>query len=252
MSGSGAGKVYPSKLAKEPMIEAVFEMRFDSSAPVAAMLPGILYSKLEGPLTMEQLPSQAMPKELRAIDPNLMHLPLTKCSWGNYWLLVGDRVFSVASKLPYNGWADFYEKIVTAFTVVLGTGMIESVSRCSIKYVDILDSVPLEPSDCFNMNLSVGGHESPSNFHVKVGVTEQGVSHTIQLISSATTQLFTGRQLNGPLIDVDSVMEIGSENSETFLLKLAERAELLHRTNKETVFEAISKSAMDYLEPSYE
>ncbi|MGE1083080.1 TIGR04255 family protein [Pseudomonas shirazensis] len=250
--GSGAGKVLPSKLAREPMIEAVFEMRFESSAPVAAMLPGILYSKLNGSLSMEQLPPHALPKEMRDADPNFLHVPLTKCSWGNYWILIGDRIFSVASKLPYAGWADFLQKIQMAYGVVLDTGMITTVSRCSIKYVDILDSIPLSPVDCFNMELSVGSIGSAENFHIKIGAVQDGISHTVQLISNAMTQLYGGRELQGPLIDVDSIIDIAEEDSSTFASKLVERASVLHEANKRAIFDAISEAALCYLEPTYE
>lgn len=251
--GSRSDKILPSKLAKEPMIEAIFEMRFTSSAPVAAMLPGILYSKLEGSLSMEQLPIQAMPKEIRDSDPSFMHIPLTKCSWGNYWLLIGDRVFSVASKLPYRGWADFKEKILSAHQAVLSTGLITTVDRCSIKYVDILDGVTLPPSDCFSMELVVGGSERAiDNFHVKVGISEGDVTHTVQLISRAVTELVGKGEVQGALIDVDSVIEISHEPASIFLDNLSDRAERLHAGNKKTVFGAISEKALQYLEPSYE
>lgn len=252
MAGSGAGKILPSKLAKEPMIEAVFEMRFESSAPVAAMLPGILYSKLTGSLSMEQLPPHAMPKEIRDADPNFQHLPLTKCSWGNYWILIGDRIFSVASKLPYAGWSDFRQKIEEAFGVALETGMITTVNRCSIKYVDILDAIPLSPSDCFNMSLAVGSIDGKDNFHIKVSAIQDGLTHTVQLVSNAMTQLYDGRPLQGPLIDVDSIMEIPAEDSGAFASSLIERANALHAANKKTVFDAISELALKHLEPSYE
>lgn len=252
VSGSGAGKVLPSKLAREPMIEAVFEMRFESSAPVAAMLPGILYSKLNGSLSMEQLPPHALPKEMRDADPNFMHVPLTKCSWGNYWILIGDRIFSVASKLPYAGWADFLQKIQMAFGVALNTGMITTVSRCSIKYVDILNAIPLSPIDCFNMKLSVGSVGSADNFHIKIGAARDGISHTVQLISNAMIELYGGKELQGPLIDVDSILDIAAEDSSTFAIKLAERANALHEANKRAIFDAISESALSYLEPTYE
>lgn len=252
MAGSGIGKILPSKLGREPMIEAVFEMRFESSAPVAAMLPGILYSKLSGSLSMEQLPPHSMPKEIRDADPNFQHLPLTKCSWGNYWILIGDRIFAVASKLPYAGWADFLQKIEEAFGVALETGLITTVNRCSIKYVDILDSIPIPASECFNMNLSVGSIDGKDNFHIKVSVVQDGVIQTVQLISNAMTQLFDGRPLQGPLIDVDSVMDIPAEDSGAFASRLVERATVLHDANKKTVFDAISELALKHLEPSYE
>lgn len=242
----------PVKLAKEPLIEAVFEMRFESGAPLSSMLPGILYSQLGTGVTMEQLPLHSLPKELRDNDPNFLYAPLCKISWENNWALVGDKIFAVATKLPYRGWENLKASIIQASTIVLQTGMISSVSRCSLKYVDLLDGVPLEPSECFNLDLSIGGRSAKhNNFHVSLGVQDRGIAHTIQIFSRASASLFDGREVNGPLIDVDSVMSFPSEPPFDFLASLGERTELLHTENKKVIFSSISESAIKYLEPTY-
>lgn len=247
------GAALPSKLRKEPLVDAVFEMRFDSQLPVASIWPGMLYGALPGEKTMENFPLITLPKELRDQDPNLVHSPLCRISWGDFWVLLGDHVFCVAAKLPYQGWAKFSEAIQIAFEVVLRTEMITAVTRCSIKYVDILDSIPLEASDCFNFELALGGRSpTAGNFHVRMESLEGVMLHSIQVGSSAQYGLTDGKMLSGPVLDIDSVLSLNPERPLDFLKSLPERANQLHDANKRLVFDCLSAAALDYLEPIYE
>lgn len=243
----------PRKLGKEPLMDAVFEMRFDSHVPVASIWPGMLYGTLEGDKSMENLPLTSLPKEFRDLDPNLIHSPLCRISWGGFWILLGDHVFSVAAKLPYPGWEKFSQAISTAFGVVLRTGMITSVKRCSIKYVDILDGIPLEASSCFNFELALGGRSPKGRpFHVRMEHMEEDLIHSIQVGSAAQYTLTTGAMLSGPVLDIDSVLNLDNEAPELFLEKLTQRTEWLHSANKRVVFDCLSAAALEYLEPVYE
>ncbi len=248
-----AGAAMPIKLGKEPLIDAVFEMRFESDVPVASIWPGMLYSQLPGEKFLENLPLTSLPKEIRDQDPNLIHSPICRISWGDFWILLGDHIFCVAAKLPYQGWANFSEAIHTAFSAVLRTQMITAVNRCSIKYVDILDSSPLEASDCFNFELSLG-RRSPTgnNFHVRMESREGELLHSIQVGSAAHYVLANGTTRTGPVLDIDSVLDLQAENPQVFLEKLAERTERLHTANKRVVFDCISAAALEFLEPVYE
>lgn len=253
MQNTMAGAALPSKLGKEPLVDAVFEMRFDSHMPVASIWPGMLYGALPGEKTMENLPLISLPKEIRDQDPNLIHSPLCRISWGDFWILLGDHVFCVASKLPYQGWASFSAAIHTAFEVVLNTKMVNSVSRCSIKYVDILNHSPLEPSECFNLNLNLGGRSpTGNNFHVRMESRDGALLHNIQVGSAAQYGLADGTVLAGPVLDVDTVLDLGDEPAHIFLENLRDRAEWLHSANKQVVFDCFSSAALDYLEPAYE
>ncbi|MDI3371629.1 TIGR04255 family protein [Pseudomonas sp. V104_10] len=253
MSGTEARTRLPKKLGKQPLVEAIFEMRFESQFPVSTIWPGILYSSLAGDKIMEQLPSLSIPKEIRDADPNFAYVPVCRISWGNYWILIGDKVFAVATKIPYNGWDEFKAHILGAYTTILQTGMIKSISRCSMKCIDILDSVPFEASECFRLQCSIGERDAAgSTFHVNIGFRDQDILHTLQVISLMTMNIVTGGQLVGPLLDVDSVMELGGESSDSFLSKLSERADKLHDANKRIVFDSLSEKALEYLEPVYE
>lgn len=243
----------PTKLAKEPLVDAIFEMRFDSTMPVASIWPGMLYSALPGPIALENLPAVGIPKEMRDADSNLTFVPLARLSIDDYWIMVGDRVFAVAAKVPYPGWEAFKATILNAFSIVLGTPFVNSISRCSIKYIDILNQVPFEPSACFNLNVNLGGRSAVNNdFHVRLAFEENGITHNLQAASKATVSIIGGKTLNGPVLDVDSVMEFVPESPSVFMELLADRAEALHDSNKRLVFDSLSPAVLSYLEPSYE
>ena len=58
----------PIKLLKEPLIDAVFELRFMSSISASNVLPGYLFSKLDGKKTIERLPAADFPRPMRDMD----------------------------------------------------------------------------------------------------------------------------------------------------------------------------------------
>ena len=94
----------PLKLGKEPLIEALFEMRFKATAPVSNILPGLLFTKFKGEKKIEKLPAAQLPEELRKVDPSLHYAPLLRIYWDRFMILTSDRSSGLACKMPYPGW----------------------------------------------------------------------------------------------------------------------------------------------------
>ena len=61
----------PTNLKKDPLVDAVFEIRFSSSIPASSVVPGILFSKLKGQAQIERLPASDIPSQLRMLNPAL-------------------------------------------------------------------------------------------------------------------------------------------------------------------------------------
>jgi hypothetical protein len=47
----------PTKLKKEPLVDAVFELRFSSTVAASNVIPAILLARLKKPPRMERLPA---------------------------------------------------------------------------------------------------------------------------------------------------------------------------------------------------
>jgi hypothetical protein len=79
-------KKLPVKLAKEPLLEAVCELRVESGVELHAVVPGLLYTKLSNIRAIEQLPVSNVPAEVRASFPELSDAPLVRLSLDHYFI----------------------------------------------------------------------------------------------------------------------------------------------------------------------
>ncbi|EKJ6825974.1 TPA: TIGR04255 family protein [Pseudomonas aeruginosa] len=244
----------PTKLGREPLIDAVFEMRFSSGVAVGSILPGILFSALQGKKSIEPTPIMSMPKEVREMDPNLRFAPLFKLGWDRYWVFVGDNSCSVSSKLPYAGWSNLRSAIYEVMAIACSSGLIDSVNRYSMKYIDIIShELDLPASEVFTLNLGIGDKTTINDYEIRVSFTQKNFEHSIRLISDATTQLIgESKPRQGKVIDIDSFANIGGESAEIFLAKIIDRSDEIHKASKEIFFECLSERALNWLEPSYE
>ena len=128
----------PIKLGKEPLIDAVFEVRFTGTASASDVLPGFLFGRLEGEKSLERLPTANLPKPVRDADPNLHFAPLTRLRWNNFVISISDRSLLVGCTIPYLGWVAFKPAILQIIHTIHEIGIIKNVNRFSVKYTDII------------------------------------------------------------------------------------------------------------------
>jgi uncharacterized protein (TIGR04255 family) len=131
----------PVRLKKEPLIEAIWEIRFSPAKPlVAGLLPGILFEsspkKFDNvvKLSFPNLPDFAMEH-----DPNLRYIPRIRLEGGNLSVQVGNRVLSLSCRRPYCGWSKFSSEIRQLIKVVRKTELIDRLERFSLKYIDLIE-----------------------------------------------------------------------------------------------------------------
>jgi hypothetical protein len=110
----------PARLKKEPLLEAVWEIRFDAvKAPIADLLPGILYKTFAGKFSsVTRLPFADLPAVAFEHDPNLRYAPKIRLEVGNQAVQIGEHMVSLNCRRPYSGWAQFYRDITELAKVV--------------------------------------------------------------------------------------------------------------------------------------
>ena len=91
----------PKVLEHEPLVDAIFEVRLNGTAPLVDILPGFLFHELDPKPTVKRLPAAEIPQPMRANDPNLQFAPLSRLEWGKYFISVGNRNIVISCKLPY-------------------------------------------------------------------------------------------------------------------------------------------------------
>lgn len=244
----------PKKLKKEPLIDAVFELRFSSQVPASIVLPGLLFEKLEGGKSIRSLPVSQLPKPLRDSDPNLKFAPLSRIEWGNFFVSVSDSSVAISSKYPYSGWNLFKPAITRVVQIVAESNIIDTIERYSMKYVDMLQSLDAKQKvSMINCGLSIAGHSLEKEpFQLRIEIPRDGFINAVQVASSAQAELHDGTKMEGLIIDVDSFPPPGGFSTAVLLENFSEKLEAIHQTNKAMFFDCLTPEAITSLEPEYE
>lgn len=243
----------PRKLNRDLLVQAVFEIRFASTAPASAILPGLLFASL-GALRIERLPAAGLPDELRSIDPNLKFAPVVRLSKENFGVLLSDQSLAVVCDGPYPGWEQFKRKIVDAVHTLAASNIVSSVDRTSLKYSNLGEAELGSVGDCIQLQLNIGPHDAvhSQNFHLRTEISDGSFLHIVQLASHATATRGDGSTRQGFLADVDTIQETHSQPFAEYEQSLPNNLEELHDRNKHIFFGLLRSDFIERLGPHYD
>jgi uncharacterized protein (TIGR04255 family) len=244
----------PTKLIKEPLIDVVFEMRFSASAPASNILPGVIFSKLDGKKNIETLPLSEIPKHIRDNDPNLQFAPTVRIQWESYLILISDKSIALACRQPYPGWSSFKQSIQKVVGLLNDVGIIEAVHRFALKYIDIIPSDNLKEQVSFtNLTAKLGSHIlEKESFQFRIEIPKDNIINVIQILSSASVILADGTNITGLVIDIDTICNVPNQKITDFSELLSNNLDKIHFINKETFFDCITPETLALLEPRYD
>jgi uncharacterized protein (TIGR04255 family) len=242
----------PLRLKREPLVEAVWEMRFTSAKEsVAELLPGLIFKGLPDkyPKTV-RLPAADIPAAIAEGDPNLRYLPKLRLEHDNHAVLIGEHVVSLSCRRPYSGWAKFSCDVRTLIEVVNSTGLIERIERFSLKYIDLIQLDEPPNLGCLNVNLALGGQQLKTQpVQLRTEIKRNGLIHIVQIISPATASLPGEQgQLTGVVLDTDTIRALGENESWAELENLLDEA---HSEAKELFFGLLTSDTVARLGPEY-
>lgn len=239
----------PIKLKKEPLVEAIFEMRFESDNLASNILSGILVSKLKAKL--ESLPAAQIPEQIKKSDPALTYLPNFRIKIDGYIIFIGDNVFGISNTQPYSGWDKFKNKIMELTNSIKDANVIRNIERFSLKYVNLIESDQsvdkLLPT---NVKLTLNG-KSITDSQLNLKLEKQNNNNITQIlhILSDAEVLTNNQKKQGLLVNIDNIYK-GPHKS--FWDKRSSDLETIHDENKKSFFSLLSKSTIEKLEPIYE
>jgi uncharacterized protein (TIGR04255 family) len=243
----------PDALARDTIVECVFEMRFSAGHPsVSDILPGLLFGQLT-PLftTLTPLPLGQVPKQLRDQNPQLQHSPTHTLEGPNLRMMFGPHVAGVSFPKPYAGWKKVQPLILKCMTAVFGTNLTGKPERFALKYVNLLqqgrDEFDLSQT---TLRLALGqfGIKS-SGTYVRAEIERNGCTCVVDIASGGKIPATLGRpEASGVLVNVDVILPSVSDDP---LPGLAEDLELLHSTEKEIFFGLLAKPTLEKLGPTY-
>ena len=244
----------PIALEREPLIDAVFQLRLDGSVPHADILPGILYHELDPKPTINRLPASELPQPVRASDPALIYAPTQRLEWENYFIDVGDRSIAVSCKLPYPKWMEFKKAILGIIQKIAKVGVTGKVERCSVKYVNLIEGTTLANQiNKIDLELRIGGLQvKEEHVNIQVHHIEDEIVHILSVISSANLKKSNGKVIQGIVVNVDSIRNINLCDFTKFSNELEPELEKLRQSNKVWFFKCLKQETIDQMGPIYE
>lgn len=244
----------PTRLRKDLLVGVIFEMRFESIVPLSNILPGLLFTHLQG-ASITKTPLSDVPESVRYNDPNFIYAPLVIIETGKYQVHIGDKVLQVIYNVPYEGWEKFKFVIMDIYEKVMGYSLINNIVRFSLKYIDIIEpekDASLE--EMLNFNLSFGDFKLNLNTsQVRTEIHDATSVVVIQLAGGAKVEFSNAsmRSRNGFLIDVDCIREVTTGNISSFKSELSDGLEELHEITKEYFFSFLTDKALELLGAEY-
>lgn len=244
----------PKRLKKEPIIDAIFEVRFSAKAPASNILPGVLYERLAGRKEIEKLSTAEIPEQIRASDPNLQFSPVIRVKWETFIILISDRSIAIGCELPYPGWSSFKGAINQVLDILRHADIVERVHRCSVKYVDMIERSSIdEQISAVNFDLSIGKNKIVrDNLQLRVETKNEKLIHVFKILTSAALEVKDGLKKSGIVVDIDTIMELDPVDMDTYLKSHGSNIDLMHDENINHFFDCLTEETLESLEPEYE
>jgi uncharacterized protein (TIGR04255 family) len=244
----------PISLEREPLIDAVFEVRMGGTPHLSDLLPGYLFSQLDPRPTIQRLPIADVPQAIRSADPNMAFAPVVRLDWREFMISFGDRSLSIGCKLPYPKWPRFKQVILDIVQKASSISPSGNVERYSIKYVNIIQARGLaEQIGKIDMSIKVGEVQAESdNLSVQVQRQEGDTLHILSVVTGAQASLQDGRVIEGTVVDIDSIRSVNFPDLASFMFELGTAIETLRLSNKQKFFSCLTAAAVKEMGPSYD
>lgn len=253
----------PLKLEADPIIDAVVEIRLNTTQALSDLLPGMLMQFFEESMgEVQRLPAANIPKQLRDNDPNLTYQYLVKIDLQGYSLFIGDRSIALACIMPYPSGQVFKAKVVDVFKKILALPVVGEVERFSIKYTDFIEGDQL--SDLISyLNLSItAGQKNTGNFqalNLQFSSFDEPIINLVKIVALANLRNTSekGQQIanstvkKGLILEVNSIQNISNQNAVEFQNAFSKLLDQLHQSNKKQFFELLTPHALDELGANY-
>ncbi|WP_157886581.1 TIGR04255 family protein [Acetobacter ascendens] len=247
-------KKLPVMLEREPLVEAVCEIRMQPGVALSDILPGILFHELTPKPVITRLPAANIPSPMRAQDPSLHYAATQRLDVDGYVIAIGDRNIIIScGRRPYPKWSGFKEKILYIVGLVSGMEIAPEVERFSLKYVNIIQSSTLsEQISKIDMDLRIGSLEvNNENINLTITNIQESVAHILTIATGAEGAVPGGRMVRGVLVGIDSICDIKPVPFNEFSNSWESELEKLHNVNKDRFFNCLKQQTIEEMGPTY-
>lgn len=236
----------PTKITPDPIIDAVVELRFDSSVPADAIL-GMLFAHVKPKYKdFKKLPVADFPEEIRVKDRNLQFQPYYQCEVDSYRLNVGPRVISLANTGSYAGWKEkYYPELKEVLGSLEKSGIVDNFTRLGIRYIDFFE---LNIYDHINLSISLKNEPLDALQQTFNAVFKNGDYLTrLQVVNNINVNV-NNVEKSGSVVDTDTYVE----RSEGFSFNDTDKMmDQCHELSVNFFFDLLKQEFIDSLNPEY-
>lgn len=129
----------PESLAKDTIVEAIFEIRYSNTVEKMELLPGMLFAQVRDqyPESM-QLAAASVPKQARQPGPGAPWPAVHKLTGPDAALLFSDVSVVLSMHRPYVGWNRFRSRIVELLSALSKVQALDNVEKIALRYLNIV------------------------------------------------------------------------------------------------------------------
>ncbi|WP_394550025.1 TIGR04255 family protein [Pantoea sp. SGAir0183] len=250
-------KRIPTSLEKQPLIEAVFELRYSKRKQISEIMPGFLFHALDCKKPITNTQASQIPKNVREADEDMHYAVISRLEFEGHSIGLSDHGITISSiSSNYESWSAFKKVILRVIEEVGKLKVNEDVIRYAIKYVDFFKAHQDGSShlDKLNLNISLAGDDilnAPIN--LRVDKDDENYSTIIQILSHALVLTESGAyEDKGMILDIETARYIKSDAElEDFISNTDSALDNIHECNLKTFFSCLKDSTIEELGPKY-
>ena len=234
------------KRINSPILEAIFEIRYECSYPGEALY-GLLFEIFDKfPNKNEHtLPILQVPVQIRAIDPNFKYQPYYRAAKDGFAFAIGPHSIVFSALKPYRGWTEWKSFINPIIEGIKNKEIIRSVERIGLRTLDVFEG---NIFDEINANLTIANNiitAYPTSFFTEF---DQEDIHVLLNIGNAAN--INGVPTKKSLIDIDCIYSFDCDVL-GFFSSYQEVLEKAHLANKKIFFGLMKQNLLSSLNPEY-
>jgi uncharacterized protein (TIGR04255 family) len=243
----------PRKLKRDPIVEATWELRFESAKPfISELLPGLIYRGLQDKY-QDVVPMRASEGQERNFEVigSAQYAPSVQLVGKNRSVQIGQHVISLTFWRPYAGWEIFAQEIRELIRVIRETRLVDRLERFGLLYTNLINVGPQPTLAWVNLEAKLGAYDveaRPVLFRTRLDGRE--LFHLLEIVSPAQVMLpDDSGTVDGVLVSVNSVRSLGGADAWEVLDR---ELETVHDLGKRLFFDLLRAEIIEKLEPEYE
>ncbi len=237
----------PKKISPCPIIEAVVEIRFESSVAKEVII-GKLYNFIiekfpESKVT--RLPILQLPGEVLC-DPNLKFNPHYNFLFNNLVFQFGPQLVAISNSGDYIGWDDFSKILLDNFSAIMKLDILTKVIRLGIRYINFFENMDIYK----NISLEVKLNDKPLESKQLLTRAELDLGEFQGVVQVATNAQLAVTKIAkmGSVIDIDISWNNPANKSSFDLSQILVQA---HEKEKLLFFQMLKADFLEKLNPQY-